>query len=85
MEQPAKLLCEEKEFYYEGNPENPFYTVGHNEIFSRPDGHFWLSCHDQQNDYSIPFLVIDPLEFNEKGEIEKKEPSYKNQTINSKE
>lgn len=77
----SKKLCEEKGFTYEGNPENPFYAVGHNEIFTGPDGGLWLSCHGQQKNNSTPFLVIDPLDFNEKGEIEKREPSYKPGTI----
>ncbi|GAB3655165.1 glycoside hydrolase family 43 protein [Echinicola sediminis] len=80
----SKKLCEEKGFVYEGNPGNPFYAVGHNEIFTGPDGGLWLSCHGQQNDHSTPFLVIDPLEFKENGEIIKKEPSYSSQKVTLK-
>ncbi|MCL3779053.1 hypothetical protein EMN47_01520 [Prolixibacteraceae bacterium JC049] len=77
----SKSLCEKKGFKYDGSEENPFYAVGHNEIFEGPDGRLWLSCHGQQKGNSTPFLVIDPIDFDENGEIIKKEPSYKTQTI----
>lgn len=77
----SKDLCEQKGFEYTGNPENPFYAVGHNEIFTGPDGRLWLSCHGQKKDNATPFLVIDPLNFNVNGEIMRKEPSHTLQTI----
>lgn len=77
----SKDLCKEKGFEYKGSPENPFYAVGHNEVFIGPDGRFWLSCHGQKKDDPTPFLVIDPLDFNEAGQIIKKVPTYQLQTI----
>lgn len=76
-----KKLCKERGFPYNGNPESPFNAVGHNEIFIGPDGRFWLSCHGQSKKHEAPFLVIDPLDFNKKGEIIKREPSFTVQTI----
>jgi xylan 1,4-beta-xylosidase len=49
-------------------------------VFLGPDNRFWLSCHgirepkgDKQEQ---PFLVIDPIDFDEKGNIIPSKPSY---------
>ncbi len=75
-----KSTCEKNGFTYEGNPANPFNQVGHNEIFTGPDGRLWLSCHGII-DGKPPMLVIDPLDFDAHGNIIKREPTYTPQSI----
>lgn len=74
-------VCKRRGIAYEGNPDNPFVAVGHNEVFTGPDGNLWISCHGQKKDDHTPFLVIDPIKFSPEGEIVKSEPSYTSQTI----
>jgi beta-xylosidase len=76
-----KKLSLSRGFKYEGNDNNPFYAVGHNEIFKGVDGRLWLSCHGQSKNNNTPFLVIDPLDFDAEGLIKTKEPSYTLQRI----
>lgn len=76
-----KNLSLKRGFEFEGQEGNPFYAVGHNEIFEGMDGRLWLSCHGESSKHKAPFLVIDPIDFDEKGRILKKEPSYTLQTI----
>ncbi|TKG94254.1 hypothetical protein EYV94_13300 [Puteibacter caeruleilacunae] len=76
-----KALCKQRGFDANQDPNNPFYAVGHNEVFIGPDGRFWLSCHGQSNRHKAPYLVIDPLDFDKKGNIIKTSPSYTVQTI----
>ncbi len=71
-----KELSEKRGFAYRQNLLNPFEAVGHNAIFTGPDGRLWLSCHGISKYYKGPFLVIDPLTFTDDGRIEKMEPSY---------
>ena len=78
-----KKLCEERGFEYTNDLENPFNQVGHNEIFKGPDGRYWLSCHGiipDEND-ERPFLVIDPIWFDESGNIQCDGPTYTEQKI----
>lgn len=72
--------CERNGFEWQGNPENPFNQVGHNEVFTGPDGKLWLSCHGIDST-GVPFLVIDPILFDEQGNIKKTEPTYTLQSI----
>ncbi|WNJ19136.1 family 43 glycosylhydrolase [Pontibacter sp. G13] len=65
---------------YEGAPDNPYHAVGHNEIFEGPDGRLWLSCHGILPDQP-PMLVIDPLSFDEEGQVFSDGPSHTLQTI----
>ena len=76
----SKTACEERGFTFTGDPESPFNQVGHNEIFIGPDGRFWLSCHGIQPD-KPPMLVIDPIWFDETGNIQSDGPTYTKQII----
>ena len=60
---------------------NPFNAVGHNAVFEGPDGRLWLSCHGVSKYHTAPFLVMDPLNFDEEGNIEKVAPSYVPQIV----
>lgn len=76
-------VCEERGFEYSYDSESPFNQVGHNEIFKGPDGRYWLSCHGiipDEND-ERPFLVIDPIWFDEAGNIQSDGPTYTEQKI----
>jgi beta-xylosidase len=79
----SKKTCEKNGFEYTGDPKNPFNQVGHNAIFRGPDGRYWLSCHgikasktDEQ-----PFLVIDPIWFDEQGRVKSNGPTYTEQRV----
>jgi xylan 1,4-beta-xylosidase len=81
----SKQACAKNGFEWKGDPNTPFNQVGHNEVFLGPDNRFWLSCHgirepkgDKQEQ---PFLVIDPIDFDEKGNIIPSKPSYLPQKI----
>ena len=67
-------------FEWRGDTESPFNQVGHNEIFVGSDGRFWLSCHGIRKD-GIPLLVIDPIWFDEEGNIHSNGPTYTKQVV----
>ncbi|AWB65485.1 hypothetical protein C2869_03120 [Saccharobesus litoralis] len=67
-------------FTYSNDPNSPFTDVGHNEIFTGPDGNLWLSAHGIVKGQQ-PMLVIDPLKFDAKGNIVPMVPSYTKQRI----
>lgn len=61
---------------------SPFVQVGHNQVFTGPDGRLWLSCHgNTREDREVPMLVIDPIEFGEDGMIARFRPSYMKTTV----
>ncbi|MBD5777965.1 family 43 glycosylhydrolase [Pelagicoccus sp. NFK12] len=74
---------EKNGFEFTGDPDQYFNQVGHNEIFTGPDGRLWLSCHGIGED-GVPMLVIDPLDFHEDGTVTSKGPTYTPQTISLK-
>jgi beta-xylosidase len=78
-----KATCEKNDFQWSGDEKNPFNQVGHNEIFTGPDGRFWLSCHGIRDD-GVPMLVIDPIWFDDKGNIKSDGPTYTQQSIKFK-
>lgn len=83
----SKTKCTQNGFAWEGDPNMPFNQVGHNEIFKGPDGRYWLSCHGiipDENHQEKPFLVIDPIWFDEDGCIKSNGPSYTLQSIYGK-
>lgn len=65
---------------YTGNPKNPFDQIGHNEIFTGPDGRLWLSAHGIIPGKN-PSLVIDPIWFDEQGALKSSGPTFTPQTI----
>jgi xylan 1,4-beta-xylosidase len=78
-----KAACEKNGFEWQGDPESPFNQVGHNQIFTGPDGRFWLSCHGI-NETGVPFLVIDPIWFDDEGNIKSDGPTYTKQVVEIK-
>jgi xylan 1,4-beta-xylosidase len=76
----SKSTCEKNNIQYTGDEKSPFSQVGHNQIFKGPDGKYWLSCHGilkaNEGKQPKPFLVIDPISFDKKGNIVVKGPSY---------
>ena len=78
----SETTCERNGLPYTGNPASPFNQVGHNEIFTGPDGRLWLSCHGiLKARPEQPMLVIDPLEFDATGHLVRKSPSYTPQAV----
>ena len=75
-----KSTCDTNGFEWSGDPNSPFNAVGHNEIFIGPDGRYWLSCHGITED-AAPFLVIDPIWFDEKGQVQSNGPTYTQQVV----
>lgn len=71
---------EKNGFEFTGDPDQYFNQVGHNEIFTGPDGRLWLSCHGIGED-GIPMLVIDPLNISAEGTISSPGPTYTKQVI----
>ena len=76
----SKQACEKNGMEWSGDPNNPFNQVGHNEIFVGPDGRYWLSCHGIIPDKQ-PMLVIDPIWFDDEGNIQCEGPTYTKQVV----
>lgn len=76
-------LCKRHSTQYTGDPDFPFKAVGHNEVFTGPDGGLWLSCHGIMKrgpHAGTPYLVIDPIRFKH-GEIKVDGPTFSPQTV----
>lgn len=76
----SKQACKKNKMVFEGDADNPFNAVGHNEIFTGPDGRLWLSCHGI-TEGQPPFLVIDPIGFDEEGNVRSDGPTYTEQVV----
>ncbi|MFC1652999.1 family 43 glycosylhydrolase [Planctomycetota bacterium] len=76
----SKGACKKNNLPYSGDPDNPFRAVGHNEIWEGPDGRLWISCHGIVKGEE-PYLVIDPIEFDDDGVIHVEGPTYTPQEI----
>ena len=72
--------CKKNGLPYTGDPNSPFQAVGHNEIFTGPDGRYWLSCHGILQGGN-PLLVIDPIEISEAGVLSSPGPTHTPQTV----
>ena len=62
---------------YGGNPNSDFSHVGHNAIFTGPDGRLWLSCHGilRSDPQGVPMLMLEPLDFDDDGHVLAPTPS----------
>jgi beta-xylosidase len=82
----SKATCQKNGMEYSGDETSPFNQVGHNQIFKGPDNRFWLSCHGilkaNEGKQPKPFLVIDPIVFDENGNIKTSNPTFTKQIIN---
>jgi xylan 1,4-beta-xylosidase len=72
--------CKKYGIEFSGDPDNPWARVGHNEVFEGPDGRLWLSCHGILKNETVPYLVIDPIDFVD-GAMKIDGPTYTTQTI----
>ena len=72
--------CKASGLPYTGDPNSLFVAVGHNQIFTGYDGRYWLSCHGTTGQ-GKDMLVIDPIDFDEQGNIKVKKPTYTPQEI----
>lgn len=77
-------VCARRGLVADTVPGSPFIEVGHNQVFEASDGRLWLSCHGNvKQNPDHPFLVIDPLDFDNQGNIVRKSPSFTKQSITS--
>lgn len=74
--------CKKYKHDYTGDPTSPYRQVGHNALFTGPDGRLWHSAHAYRKGDKVlqPHLVIDPLRF-ENGEFKPSPPSYTEQSV----
>lgn len=73
--------CEKNGLEFTGDPNSVFRAVGHNQIWTGPDGRFWISCHGILNEEGpTPSLVIDPIWF-EEGHIKTNGPTSTKQVV----
>ncbi|ANY19348.1 Glycosyl hydrolases family 43 [Tsuneonella dongtanensis] len=75
--------CEKAGLACNVDTRTPYRAVGHNEVFTGPDGRLWISCHGILRDgphAGIPSLVIEPIDF-VNGEIRIKGPTSTPQTV----
>jgi beta-xylosidase len=75
----SREICEFNKMEFTGNPASPFIAVGHNAIFTGPDGRDWIVCHYQEKD-GADSLGFDPLRI-ENGEIKSDGPAWTEQVI----
>lgn len=75
-----KYKCERYKLPFTSDENNPWAEVGHNAIFTGPDGKPWLSCHGILKEERIPYLVIDPIRITKNGIIVDG-PTYERQRI----
>ena len=76
----SRQACQRNGIPFQGDPNSFFNQVGHNEIFTGPDGRFWLSCHGIGED-GVPMLVIDPLNFDAEGRVHANGPTSTPQVV----
>jgi len=72
--------CKKNNLPYSGDPNSPFRAVGHNEIWTGPDGRLWISCHGIVPGQE-PYLVIDPITVDPDGVVRVQGPTYTPQEI----
>jgi beta-xylosidase len=78
----SEEACRKNGLPYTGDPQSPFNQVGHNEVFTGPDGRLWLSCHGiLKARPEQPMLVIDPIDFAPDGTVVSRSPSHTPQVV----
>jgi xylan 1,4-beta-xylosidase len=78
MENDTSFIFREGEVY--ADPESPYVTVGHNQVFTGPDGRLWTSFHGYAVGDPDPSMLMDPIWF-EKGRIVTDAPTYTPQEV----
>lgn len=62
--------------------EGDWQDLGHNTVFTGPDGRLWMSCHGQlRNSGQPPMLVLQPLLFDDDGQLLPMEIPHKYQKV----
>lgn len=62
--------------------EGDWQDLGHNTVFTGPDGRLWLSCHGQLRGGGLPpMLVIQPLVFDDNGNLQRMDIPHKYQKV----
>ncbi len=62
------------------DPDSPYTTVGHNQVFTGLDGSIWISCHGYRKGDENASMIMDPIWF-EDGKIKTNAPTYKTQIV----
>lgn len=75
--------CRKSGMAYTENPGNPYSHIGHNSVFTGPDGRLWLSCHGilKSDPKQVPMLMIEPIDFDSDGRVVIAPPSTEEQTV----
>lgn len=78
-----KLSCKRSGTPHTGDEANEYSHIGHNSVFTGPDGRIWLSCHGilKSDPKAVPFLVLEPLDFDDAGNISISKPSTQPRNI----
>lgn len=74
----SSFIFKEGKAYY--TPDSPYTTVGHNQVFTGPDGSLWISCHGYRKGDENASMIMDPLWF-EDGQIKTNAPTFKPQVV----
>jgi beta-xylosidase len=75
-------FCKLHGIAFTGDLSHPFECVGHNAVFTGPDGRLWLSCHGNlRSQPKLPMLVIDPINFRLAGGIVQTPPTWTPQQV----
>ena len=59
---------------------SPYVTVGHNQVFTGPDGRLWVSFHGYVKGADEASMIMDPIWF-EEGRIRTNAPTYSPQAV----
>lgn len=78
MRNDSTFVFREGKAYYD--PDSPYTTVGHNQVFTGPDGSVWISCHGYRKGDENASMIMDPIWF-EGGKIKTNAPTYKTQIV----
>lgn len=79
----SRTACMKAGIPFTGDSRSAFKGVGHNQVFTGPDGRPWLSCHGVlRSGMERPMLVIDPIQFDSDGMLIRATPSHLPRKIN---
>ena len=57
------------------DPNSPYTSAGHNQIFTGPDGRLWTSFHAYTKGTAEAAMVMDPIWF-ENGRVKTEAPTF---------
>lgn len=78
MRNDSTFIFKEGKAYYD--PDSPYTTVGHNQVFTGPDGSVWISCHGYRKGDENASMIMDPIWFEDK-KIKTDAPTYRTRIV----